>query len=418
MTEAIAGAARARFHRSCDSIRRLWTRHRHALLTAAIVLTAISAALRMYTAIAILIDGSSPSDVVSFFADLVPRWFAGLPVYSYSEFAVHLPATYALLWPIFGILSSAAARWVWIALLLAALARIIYIAQRESGAATAAERGFIALMPLSAYGVLFTVRAGQFGIFVLALLMGGLFLLARSAPSWRRDGVAALCLLLTLVKPTVAAPFIWLALFLPGGFRTVLLVGLAYLALTLLALSFQPDDFVTLFRDWQARSAALATSEGTANLHRWFSHLGLAQWILPASLATLFAFGAWVYRNRGSDLWLLIGVTAIVARFWTYHRPYDDLLMLLPAIALFRLAKRARGDTAVDVIAGALLIVVVATSLTPIRFVTSSKFQPFMSNALAVIWCATLVFLARQAHHAHRRVAEDQRRELPTESMA
>jgi hypothetical protein len=34
---------------------------------------------------------------------------------------------------------------------LAALARIIYIAQRESGAATAAERGFIALMPLSAY---------------------------------------------------------------------------------------------------------------------------------------------------------------------------------------------------------------------------------------------------------------------------
>jgi hypothetical protein len=116
-------------------------------------------------------------------------------------------------------------------------------------------------------------------------------------------------------------------------------------------------------------------------------------------------------------LWLLIGVTAIVARFWTYHRPYDDLLMLLPAIALFSIGEAARGATPPSTsIAGALLIVVVATSLTPIRFVTSSKFQPFMSNALA----GDLVRDARFSRRGRRITrtaawAEDQRRELPTD---
>lgn len=414
MTKPVAPAGRSLLYGSCDAIRSLWTRHGQGLLTAAIVIMAVAAVLRMHESIVIFLDGLSKGDAVRFFADLVPRWFAGLPVYSYADFAVHLPATYALLWPIFGTLNPEAARWAWAALMLAALLYITYLTQRESGAVSAAERAFTALMPLSAYGFAFTVRTGQFGIFVLALLSGGLFLLARCAPSWRRDVVAAILLALTLAKPTVAAPFIWLALFLPGGLRVVLLVGVAYAALTIVAVSFQPQDLATLFRDWQSRSAALATSAGTANLHRWLARAGLSRWILPASLATLAAFGAWVYHNRSSDLWLLLGVTAIVARFWTYHRVYDDVLMLLPAIALFRLTKRARGDTAVDVIAGVLLMVIVATSLTPIRFLTP-PLEAYTGMALAVLWCVALVFLARQAHEARRRLAEDPRGELATE---
>jgi hypothetical protein len=393
-------------------------RHRVGLLTAAIAVMAATATLGMIKAVTIIVSGSSDGDVVSFFSELVPRWFAGLPVYSYSDHAVHLPATYALLWPIFGVLHAGAARWVWIALLFAALACLIYLTLRASGASSAAERIFVVLQPLSMYGVLFTIRTGQFGVFVLVLLIAGLSLLAAQPPSWKRDLIAAALLLLTLVKPTIAAPFIWLALFLPGGFRTVLLIALGYAALTIAAVTFQPEDISTLFREWQMRSAELATSEGTANLHRWLSYLGLDQWILPASLAMLLAFGAWVYRNRGADLWLLLGVAALFARFWTYHRPYDDLLMLLPAVALFRSAKQSIPDSAAGLVAGVLLALLVTASLTPMRFLVAWRFHLLTTTVIAVLWCATLVFLARQAHRDKRRVAGDRRRELATESIA
>ena len=44
------------------------------------------------------------------------------------------------------------------------------------------------------------------------------------------------------------------------------------------------------------------------------------------SLILLGGLGAWVYRFRRVDVWLLIGVSAVIARLWTYHRTYDDLL--------------------------------------------------------------------------------------------
>jgi len=44
-----------------------------------------------------------------------------------------------------------------------------------------------------------------------------------------------------------------------------------------------------------------------------------------ASLFLLGGLGFWVFCNRRKNMWLLIGITALVARFWTYHGWYDDL---------------------------------------------------------------------------------------------
>jgi len=46
------------------------------------------------------------------------------------------------------------------------------------------------------------------------------------------------------------------------------------------------------------------------------------------------------HDERRAERWPLLGVIAIVARVWTYHRWYDDLLLLLPLIALFRLTRQ------------------------------------------------------------------------------
>jgi len=64
--------------------------------------------------------------------------------------------------------------------------------------------------------------------------------------------------------------------------------------------------------------------------------------MLPSSLLLLVLLGLWIRWHRRSDPWLLFGVTAIVARLWTDHQLFDDLLILVPLVTLFRLLKMGK----------------------------------------------------------------------------
>jgi len=93
-----------------------------------------------------------------------------------------------------------------------------------------------------------------------------------------------------------------------------------------------------------------------------------------------------------------MGVAALVARLWMYHQVYDDVLVLLPMIALFRIAKRAVSPDGRDLLAGVLLAVTTAAMLTPVRFsLAGSPWQPLFSGVHAVAWLAVLIFLLQQA---------------------
>lgn len=60
-----------------------------------------------------------------------------------------------------------------------------------------------------------------------------------------------------------------------------------------------------------------------------------------------------------------MGVTALVTRFWTYHQWYDDLLILLPMITLFRIIKRGEPSNGDDVMAGMLLAITMLLMIAP-----------------------------------------------------
>src|SRR3546814_1321292 len=89
--------------------------------------------------------------------------------------------------------------------------------------------------------------------------------------------------------------------------------------------------------DWS--SDVCSSDLGYGNLHFWLGQLGLRDWIFPASGLAFALHGLWAWRHREADLWVRIGVAAIVARLWAYHRVYEDLLLVLPLIALYRLAR-------------------------------------------------------------------------------
>jgi hypothetical protein len=386
------------WNRIAAHARERWARHHRPVLWFSIVLMSVIAARRLARAVTALLAGETVGDTTNIFHVLIHRWFAALPVYSELGTAVHPPATYVILWPFFGWLELEPARWLWAATNIAALAWLAYLIVRESGASTVLERAFVALLLLSMRGTEYTVTIGQFTVLLLPLLLVGLLLLYDRRRGWGRDLLAGVLLLLALVKPPVSAPFLLIALFLPGGLRPTILVALGYAALNFFAVSYQEADLATLLREWLTRSSELAVHAGTANLHIWLAAIGLEKWILPTSLLVFAGLGLWIYRHRHVDLWLLMAVAAIVARFWTYHRAYDDLLLLLPEVALFRLAKRGPSDGGIDVAAAALLALAAIGMLAPIRMLRlSTTGHLLLTGGIAVVWIAMLIFLMKQA---------------------
>ena len=124
---------------------------------------------------------------------------------------------------------------------------------------------------------------------------------------------------------------------------------------------------------------------------------GHGEWALPASLIILTTLGLWTCRHRQANVWLLLGVVAIVARIWAYHRLYDDLLILLPMIALLRIARREANGSDRNVVAGLLFLCSCLALLAPgtllrLPFPYGTAFQ----LGQLLIWMSMLVFLVLQ----------------------
>lgn len=333
----------------------------------------------------------------------VHQWFSGGPVYGELKNAVYPPASYLILWPLLGWLGLTPAIWLWAATTLVVLGWLIYVIDRESGSSTLLEHALITLIPLSMYATGATIGNGQLIVHLLPMILTGLLLLHQKQTGWCKDLAAALLISLALVKPTVSVPFIWIVLFVPGRLKPILLVICGYVAMTLFAALFQQPGFTTLLRSWIFNSVEVSTEIATrlshCNLHSWLATLGLEQWNTLASLITLAALGGWVYCCRKKDIWLLISVTGIFTRLWTYHGWYDDLLMLPAIIALFRIAKRGASHDELGAIAGILFGMTVCLMIAPGgKFILPPPWNELYMGTLTIIWIFVLIFLIHQTH--------------------
>ncbi len=330
------------------------------------------------------------------FHRMVVAWFDGQPGYGGSEAVDHTypPATILLFAPIYGWQPIAATTAVYVLTALAALAWLVWSLPRESGASQRGERLLLALVPLGTYPAGAVIGNGQATLHVLAALVGGLLLLRDRAPAWSRDLAATALLVLALAKPTVSGPFLLLVLVMPGGIRVAALVGAAYAGLTVAAASWQQAGVVELLGQFLERGRALATRAGESNLHSLLTGAGLGTWILAASSAMLALFSATLVRLRRADPWLLIGLAAFVARFWTYHRWYDDLLILLPLVALARIASTSGGGSREGRWALALAMTTTGLLLAPGgRYLLPAPWNDVYGYVQVGVWILDSVFL-------------------------
>jgi len=347
------------------------------------------------------------------------NWFAGEPVPR-----VYPPASYIILWPLLGWLPFTLAKWLWAVTTVAALICLVYLVVKKSGANTVLERVFVALMPISMYATGATIGNGQLIIHILPAILAGLLILQNRNCTFRKELLAVALMIFSLVKPNVSIPFLWIAILAPGRLRPALLIALGYIALTLLALSLQetpeinllspeniqesPQDIpnitipesLTDLQNLYTWSATWAQSDRYSDLPVLLVTLGLQKLILPVTLLVLAAQGLWTFRHRNGDVWILLGVAAIVARFWAYHRWFDDLLILIPMVALFRIAKQGTSANGCDVVAGVLLAITLLATLAPGGlYLFPPPWNSLYAVGQSVIWVIVLTFLLDQARY-------------------
>jgi hypothetical protein len=388
------------------TIGRFWHRHGTRILTAGAVAMALAAAWRLSQALPSLMweGGPHPTDLHARHAEL-HRWFRGIFEDPQSWRADYPPATYVILWPLLGWLPFEQARLLWGGLTLLTLAWLSWLTLKTSHAGSPAQRSFALLLPLSGYATAATIGVGQLGNLVVPLLITAIALLLDSGERRWRAVAGSAAFVAALVKPALAAPFFWIVCFAADRLRPAVLVVLSYLALTLFAISFQAVDPLTSATGWLAKQPFYGL--GHANLHRFMAWLGVAEWIGVAALLALFAIGVWVYRHRHVEVWLLMGVVALLTRLAFHHRLYDDVLLLIPMIVLFRLARASCADPYTDVRAGILLALLWASVNMPAQLLgRPTLLSVVLEVGQAAVWIAALAFLMGEARDERYAVAQ------------
>lgn len=269
----------------------------------------------------------------------VREWFAGNAVYGVVDGAVYPPASHVILWPFIGWLPFDGARVVWAITTLVAAVIVACLLHRAADAGTARDRLLLAGLALAGYPLHIGLGVGQMGMHVAAFAVLGAALLIPGRETLWKDVCAALLLACALVKPTVSLPLVLTALIVAGRPRPALLTAVMYGAMTIAAATLQPTGLLALLRDWlAAASMRVPIEDGVPNLHLLMRWAGLDAWMMPASLALVTAAGAWLWRARHADPWVLLGIAGLISRFWAHSTLYDDAILLLPALALWRIA--------------------------------------------------------------------------------
>lgn len=373
------------------ALRAWWRRHGTTVLVAIAASMAAAAAWRLTSEVPrLVVDPHGALDLRQRHNE-VRRWFAGFEFFHGQVRGDYPPASYVLLWPLVGWLDVDRARWLWALTILISTFWLARIAVRETGARSPAQRAVLILLPFSTVAAAGTIAMGQLGLHLLPLILAGLLRVHRDGGQLRWDVVASAFLVAALVKPPFSVPFLLVAFLTPSRWRPFLLVSGGYVALSVVALALHGGSFWAAALGWAGHIPNVP--RGHTNIHKWLTLIGLQSWVRPASLVALGGLAWWVWRHRQADIWLLMGVCGLTAQLWMHHRLYDQLLILVPLIALFRLARQRPDSGHADVLAGLLFGLTWLTLHAPARwFVLPAPWSGLMEAIQAAVWLAVLAF--------------------------
>jgi hypothetical protein len=372
-----------------DPLRGQASYRRLFFLVAGLVLVAALSARLAHELNRLLFEADGPIDLL-LLRRMIRDWLAGASPYE-GRGGIHPPAVFVLLWPLYGWGSDTLTRWVYALVSFIVIAGFARVLLREARPESAWESALLAIVLAGCYPAAVTIGNGQITFFLLFAAIGSVLVFLRRPSGAGRDTLLTGLFLISLVKPPLTMPFFWVIAFSKGWLRPVVLALVAYVAATgiSIALNGTPlEGLSAMLRSWYDRAEFGMAQTGYGNIHGWLGSRDLDAWILPASGLVFAVHGVWASRHRDADLWVLLGVAAIVARIWAYHQVYDDLLLVVPLIALYRLG---RGETP-DRTAWALFVVGAAVLVAPVTPILRHA-----SWALVLLWLLQLAYLMFRA---------------------
>jgi hypothetical protein len=242
------------------------------------------------------------------------------------------PFYFALFWP-----PMTFVRWYYAGISFLCLTASSWCAWRLLSSSSGVGQARIAAMALLASGATVTAtEVGQVSVPVAAALMAATAFIVRG-----RTRVAGVLIGLALSKPTIATPFLLAALpFEATGVLTgaLLTVGLSS-CVSYLQIGATPLGWLAHLSEFAAMNTGAGQLTGTSLLQALGVGDRLA--VLAPGLAGLFLMGAALFpQKRWSSPLPLFAVAAVVSRYWSYHRSYDDVTLVFVLLAALEATAR------------------------------------------------------------------------------
>ena len=340
----------------------------------------------------------------------IRSWFAGDPVYADTG-AVYPPASFVILAPLIGWMDYETSRRLWALASLVGMACLAWLLAR-SGSHDRLERAFLIVTVFCISPTQVALGVGQMINQLLPALWLGLLLVTKREGGLREDLLGSALIVAASVKPNVFVPFGWIILFACPRWRPVALCLGGYVLLTIVGVAVRPESFSTLAAEWIANVGGgdwVGSDKGTdwmttyagnqwlgesySNLHKLMWTMGFDAGYAVGSVIVLAGFGVWVFRNRRADVLTLLAVAALVTRFWTYHRVYDDALLLIPLAALSRLMWKQEGARS-KTLTQVLFFANWAMLMAPAQIMAGEPPLSWMMEVTqSVLWLVTLAHL-------------------------
>ncbi len=340
----------------------------------------------------------------------IHRWRAGEQIYITIGSAVYPPASYTILSPFLWSPSPLITRLLWGVSTIIILSVIVSTLVNSSLSQSKWEQALIILLIVSSYGTSITIGNGQLSILVIGAILISILLIKRYPGNLKIEIFSCVLASIALVKPTVALPFLWIIVLSFMRLRPMVLIVSIYVILGLIGCWYVNENYLLSHILWMSKATVAAGSSGAAgriaitqdmgynDIHSLFSILGWKNWNTLGTLMVLLTLGIWLYRNRQVDLWIQLGVTAIISRVWTHHRVYDDMVVLLAIFALFRICKQYQMANCPNFIAESLLMLSIYTAVSPVSLRLKMFPVGFLYKSLLFTeWMGMLIFLLYQA---------------------
>jgi hypothetical protein len=177
-----------------------------------------------------------------------------------------------------------------------------------------------------------TLGVGQYGIIINALLIGVYWLIKANRNNW-----AGLLMGIALAKPTISAPY-FLGLIIHRKFKSFF-VAIFYISFATFYISWLTkldlNDVIFRFLD-QIKYVADDGFSWINILINLGLNVELSILLLGAiSISLIILIFYWL---RDFSLLIIFGIASAIGRIFTYHRVYDDIMLVFLLLALLQLA--------------------------------------------------------------------------------